>query len=123
MAPLVDISRLDFAYGPKGAAAVLKGIDLAVEQGSTLGLIGPNGGGKTTLVRLLLGLLEPPPGPIRGGMRQPEPRASVQERERAAGVATPSEQEQRELRELNDLSRQLAPPGTPVPAPQVAPKR
>jgi hypothetical protein len=65
----------------------------------------------------------PPPGPIRGGMRQPEPRASVQERERAAGVATPSEQEQRELRELNDLSRQLAPPGTPVPAPQVAPKR
>src|SRR3982751_6098611 len=64
MAPLVDISRLDFAYGPRRAAAVLEGIDLAVETGSTLGLIGPNGGGKTTLIRLLLGLLTPTRGSI-----------------------------------------------------------
>src|SRR4051794_15129219 len=65
MASLVEISRLDFAYGAKGAVPVLEGIDLAVEPGSTLGLIGPNGGGKTTLVRLLLGLLEPTRGSIR----------------------------------------------------------
>jgi zinc transport system ATP-binding protein len=65
MAPLVEISHLDFAYGARRGGRVLEGIDLAVESGSTLGLIGPNGGGKTTLVRLLLGLLEPTRGSVR----------------------------------------------------------
>src|SRR2546423_1432169 len=59
---LIDISHLDFAYGEQ---LVLKHIDLAVERGSTLGLIGPNGGGKTTLLRLLLGLHAPTRGQIR----------------------------------------------------------
>jgi zinc transport system ATP-binding protein len=65
MAPLVEISQLDFSYGARRGGRVLEGIDLAVEPGSTLGLIGPNGGGKTTLVRLLLGLLEPTRGSVR----------------------------------------------------------
>jgi zinc transport system ATP-binding protein len=71
MAPIVDISRVDFAYGPRGTrggqrpSRVLEGIDLTVDRGTTLGLIGPNGGGKTTLIRLLLGLLEPTAGTIR----------------------------------------------------------
>src|SRR5262249_37638503 len=56
------ISQLDFAYGE---SLVLKDVSLHVEAGTTLGLIGPNGGGKTTLIRLLLGLLEP----TRGGVR------------------------------------------------------
>ena len=64
MPDLVDISNLDFAYAP-GAQPVLKGVDLRVEAGTTLGLIGPNGGGKTTLIRLLLGVLEPSAGTIR----------------------------------------------------------
>ena len=65
MAPIIDIRKLDFAY-PTGAAAglVLKQIDLSVEPGTTLGLIGPNGGGKTTLLRLLLGLENPTRGTI-----------------------------------------------------------
>jgi zinc transport system ATP-binding protein len=70
MSDLVEISRLDFAYG-RGAQPVLKGVDLRVEGGTTLGLIGPNGGGKTTLIRLLLGLLEPTAGTIRIGGLSP----------------------------------------------------
>src|SRR5687767_1182210 len=61
MDPIVDIARLDFAYREQ---LVLKHVDLAVERGSTLGLIGPNGGGKTTLIKLLLGLLAPTRGRV-----------------------------------------------------------
>ena len=66
MPDLVEISNLDFAYG-NGAQPVLKGVDLRIEGGTTMGLIGPNGGGKTTLIRLLLGLLEPTGGSVRIG--------------------------------------------------------
>jgi zinc transport system ATP-binding protein len=59
---IVDISQLDFSYGQTPA---LRQITLQVPRGTTLGLIGPNGGGKTTLVKLLLGLLEPAAGTIR----------------------------------------------------------
>ncbi|MBN8922150.1 MAG: ABC transporter [Rhodanobacter sp. 68-29] len=38
---------------------VLRGVDLALEPGSVLGLIGRNGAGKSTLIRAMLGLLEP----------------------------------------------------------------
>src|SRR5688500_20175172 len=63
--PLVQISQLDFAYAGSNTQPVLKGVDLNIEHGTTLGLIGPNGGGKTTLIRLLLGLLEPTAGSVR----------------------------------------------------------
>jgi zinc transport system ATP-binding protein len=62
MPPIVSISALDFAYREQ---LVLKQIELDVPEGSTLGVIGPNGGGKTTLVRLLTGLLQPTRGSIR----------------------------------------------------------
>jgi zinc transport system ATP-binding protein len=62
MSALVDIDRLDFGYARQ---PVLTDINLQIEAGTTLGLIGPNGGGKTTLIRLLLGLLEPVGGSIR----------------------------------------------------------
>jgi len=59
---LIDISSLDFAYGQQ---LVLKHIDLPVERGTTLGVIGPNGGGKTTLLQLLLNIHKPTRGAIR----------------------------------------------------------
>ena len=62
--PIVDIRQLDFAY-PGAPSLTLKHIDLQIEPGTTLGLIGPNGGGKTTLILLLLGLLRPIRGTIQ----------------------------------------------------------
>src|SRR5690348_10520431 len=44
---------------------VLRGVDLALEPGSVLGLIGRNGAGKSTLIRAMLGLLEPQAGEAR----------------------------------------------------------
>ena len=58
---ILDISNVDFAYGQQ---PVLKHVSLQVEAGSTLGMIGPNGGGKTTLMRLILGLHKPARGHI-----------------------------------------------------------
>lgn len=60
--PIIEISNVDFAYGQR---LVLKHISLTVDRGTTVGVIGPNGGGKTTLVNLLLGLLTPTRGNIR----------------------------------------------------------
>ncbi len=45
-----------------GKTQVLKGIDLAVPQGTVLALLGPNGAGKTTTVRILTTLLKPDSG-------------------------------------------------------------
>jgi zinc transport system ATP-binding protein len=44
---------------------VLEDIDLSVKEQDFIGLIGPNGGGKTTLLRVLLGLLPPMRGEVR----------------------------------------------------------
>lgn len=53
--PVVLVDRVSFAY--RGSVPVLEDISFAVERGSVVGLIGPNGGGKTTLVKVILGLL------------------------------------------------------------------
>ena len=44
---------------------VLRDVSFRLKQGEFLGIIGPNGGGKTTLLRLILGLIEPERGDIR----------------------------------------------------------
>jgi zinc transport system ATP-binding protein len=53
----VSLSDVSFAYG--GGPPVLEGVDLEIEEGEFVAIAGPNGGGKTTLVRLVLGLHEP----------------------------------------------------------------
>lgn len=52
---------LSFRYG---GLSVLEHISFIVEEGSYVGVLGPNGGGKTTLLKLVLGLLRPTSGTI-----------------------------------------------------------
>ncbi len=61
-AAAVDIQQLSFSYA---ATPVLQGVDLRVASGEFLGIVGPNAGGKSTLLRLILGLLKPSSGRIR----------------------------------------------------------
>jgi len=60
--PVIDIQRLDFSYG---AAPVLLNIDLRVDEGEFLGIVGPNAGGKSTLLKLILGLLQAQSGRVQ----------------------------------------------------------
>jgi zinc transport system ATP-binding protein len=61
--PVIEVEHLSFAY--EGGAEVLSDVDLAVEPGELVAIAGPNGGGKTTLVRLMLGLERPASGRVR----------------------------------------------------------
>ncbi len=74
--PVVDLRNVTFHYpGYEAAPPVLEDVTLQVEADDYLGLVGPNGGGKTTLLRIMLGLLTPergtvtvfgrPPGEVR----------------------------------------------------------
>lgn len=60
---MIEICRLSFAY--EGGGNVLEDVNLTVREGESAGIIGPNGGGKSTLLKLLLGLLTPQTGSIR----------------------------------------------------------
>lgn len=60
--PAVSIHNLNFAYD---ATPVLENLDLEVRVGDFMAVLGPNGGGKTTLLKLILGILTPDQGRIR----------------------------------------------------------
>jgi zinc transport system ATP-binding protein len=60
--PVIALRGVSFAYG---AAPVLENVDFDVARGEFLGIVGPNAGGKSTLLKLILGLLEPGAGEIR----------------------------------------------------------
>jgi zinc transport system ATP-binding protein len=68
LSPVIDIRTLSFAYG---SVQTLSGIDLQIEDGEFLGIVGPNAGGKSTLLKLILGLLKPQNGSIRVLGRSP----------------------------------------------------
>ncbi len=59
----IVLERVGFAYGENGPN-VLDAIDLTIRRGEFIGICGPTGGGKSTLVDLLVGLLQPTTGAI-----------------------------------------------------------
>lgn len=60
--PVIQIDNLDFGYNGQN---VLEDVNLTVKAGDFIAMIGPNGGGKTTLLKLMLGLLNSNRGRIR----------------------------------------------------------
>lgn len=59
---IIELKNVSFAYNGE---TVLENIDLTIHQGDYLGVIGPNGGGKTTLIKLMVGLLRARKGSIK----------------------------------------------------------
>ncbi len=59
--PDIEINNLTFSYD---TVPVLEDVNLKVKHGEFATIVGPNGGGKTTLLRLLLGILKPVQGKI-----------------------------------------------------------
>ncbi len=58
---MIKLENVSFGYG---GPTVLQDIDLEINKGEFIGLVGPNAGGKSTLLKLILGLIKPSRGQI-----------------------------------------------------------
>ncbi len=67
-----EIIIFDHVFFNYGSIVVLEDIDFSILSDDMIAVIGPNGGGKTTLLRLILGLIKPSRGNIRLFGRDPE---------------------------------------------------
>ncbi len=65
---VIEMEGVSFSYNGQ---PVLEDVNLSVARGDFVAVVGPNGGGKTTLVKLLLGLLRPKAGTVRVLGRSP----------------------------------------------------
>lgn len=68
MTRIIELNHVWFSYGSR---RVLEDVSLTISEGDFLAVIGPNGGGKTTLLKLLLGLIRPDRGEVRVLGRRP----------------------------------------------------
>lgn len=59
---IVEVKNVSYSYFP--GTPVIRDIDLNIHKGDYLGVVGPNGGGKSTLIKLILGLIKPQVGNI-----------------------------------------------------------
>jgi zinc transport system ATP-binding protein len=66
---IIEIRDLDFAYSGE---TILTDVNLTIPQKDFVAIIGPNGGGKTTLLKLVLGLLTPAKGTVRVDGKPPQ---------------------------------------------------
>lgn len=75
----------------RGEREVLRGVDLTLDRGEGVALVGPNAAGKSTLLRVLAGLLAPAAGTVELGGRplREWPRAALA---RAVALVTPDEE-------------------------------
>ena len=64
--PTVSFENVTFAY-PGGRGAAHRGMSFSVKAGERLGIVGPSGGGKSTVMRLLLRFYDPQSGTVRLG--------------------------------------------------------
>jgi zinc transport system ATP-binding protein len=69
---IIDVSGVWFSFNGQ---PILQDVELKVPRGDFLVIIGPNGGGKTTLLKLMLGLLEPTRGAVRVFDQSPQKAA------------------------------------------------
>ncbi len=76
MSTVLETSGLFRRFGKTEA---LRGVDVSVRRGELVGLVGPDGAGKTTLVRVLAGLLAPDAGTVRVLGRDPSKDPTVRE--------------------------------------------
>jgi len=60
---IIELYHVSFSYGKNEYA--VKNISFNIHRGDYLGIIGPNGGGKTTILKIMLGLLRPDTGSVR----------------------------------------------------------
>lgn len=67
--PVIDIQGLTFRYDE---SPVLEGVNVSIADRDFVSIVGPNGGGKTTLLKLMLGLISPEAGRIRIFDRPPD---------------------------------------------------
>ncbi|MGD8833844.1 MAG: ABC transporter ATP-binding protein [Desulfobacteraceae bacterium] len=67
--PIVEICDVTFGYDGE---PVLQDVNLSIQHKDFVAMIGPNGGGKTTLLKLILGLLSPDEGIVRVNGKSPQ---------------------------------------------------
>lgn len=73
--PAIEVRNLDFSYEK---TPVLSNVNFSVNRGDFLAIIGPNGGGKSTLMKLIVGLLKPSAGEVRVfGEKVPSKKVSL----------------------------------------------
>lgn len=82
----IELKDIRFRYGT-GEPEVLKGINLKIEHGDMIALVGPSGGGKTTLLKIMMGLFEPTYGQVRVGGRSVANYSRIALRGRIGSVA------------------------------------
>ena len=100
-APAIEVNDLVFRYGDRTA---LDKISFSVERGEIFGLLGPNGGGKTTLFRILSTLLSPAAGSAKvAGFNVSEQPLDVR---KSIGVVFQNQSLDRRLTALENLLHQ-----------------